>query len=260
MILEQETFEKYGYKTIDLNLHSNKLIMVKCDYCNEIIPRHFKCINANHKNCKKDTCCKKECTRLKRQEVATEILKSKIKIGDMFGKWKILNVSTKLTECQCVCGKIKKVDVFSLLNGTSKSCGCFSLELRRPSMKHGDSNTRLYGTWTRMRDRCNNIYNDSYKYYGGKGIRVCEEWSEFINFKNWALSNGYQEGLTIERIDVDKNYCPENCEWITHSENSKRAHKPKILLKNEIKELKETVKKLNKEIETLKIQLNLKII
>jgi len=81
-------------------------------------------------------------------------------------------------------------------------------------------NYRIYCAWVNMRTRCNNSKSKKYHRYGGRGIAVCEEWSSSKNFIEWALSSGYADGLQIDRIDNDGNYCPENCRWVTPFENS----------------------------------------
>ena len=87
-------------------------------------------------------------------------------------------------------------------------------------MKHGMTGTRIYQTWHNMKSRCHKEYDSKYKYYGGKGIKVCDEWrNDFNAFYEWAMANGYTDELTIDRIDSDKDYCPENCRWVTMEEN-----------------------------------------
>ena len=92
--------------------------------------------------------------------------------------------------------------------------------------KHGMSNTRLHRIWTGMKTRCLNSNDYHYKWYGARGVRICEEWLDFKPFAEWALSNGYDEELTIDRIDNNGNYEPANCRWISHSEQSK-SHRPR---------------------------------
>ena len=87
--------------------------------------------------------------------------------------------------------------------------------------KHGFYKTKIYRTWQNMKSRCNNPNASKYYLYGGKGIKVCDEWANnFMSFYNWAMANGYKEGLTIDRLDSDKNYCPENCRWATYKEQN----------------------------------------
>ena len=87
------------------------------------------------------------------------------------------------------------------------------------------SHDKLYRTWCNMRNRCNNPKASDYKYYGGKGIKICEEWSTYEVFYQWAKNNGYNNDLTIDRIDSNGDYCPRNCRWISFFENDSRAHK-----------------------------------
>lgn len=85
---------------------------------------------------------------------------------------------------------------------------------------HGECDTNLYRRWKKMKSRCQNPHNQAYERYGGRGIKVCEEWQEYIPFRDWALANGFSEDLTLERIDVNGNYEPSNCKWITPLEQA----------------------------------------
>lgn len=95
------------------------------------------------------------------------------------------------------------------------------------SYKHGETNTKLFRVWSHMKERCERKNHQYYKDYGGRGISVCEEWKEFIPFKKWAEENGYSDGLTIDRIDNNGNYCPTNCRWVSQivQHNNKRSNR-----------------------------------
>lgn len=123
--------------------------------------------------------------------------------------------------CQCDCGKILPVYGRNLKSGNTISCGCYhKAHNKEYGYKHGGSGTRLYNIWSNMKSRCKNPNETAYRWYGGKGIKVCDQWKDFTNFREWALNNGYKENLTIDRIDSNKDYCPENCQWLTMKENN----------------------------------------
>ena len=121
----------------------------------------------------------------------------------------------RFVECKCDCGNVKDIDFYNLKRGAIKSCGCYNRELHSI---HNKCETRLYRIRRNMKKRCYNKNAKEYNLYGGRGITVCEEWkNNFQSFYDWAMGNGYEEHLTIDRINNDGNYEPSNCRWTTQS-------------------------------------------
>lgn len=118
--------------------------------------------------------------------------------------------------------------------------------------KHGHSNTRLHKIWQNMRNRCLNQRTPDFKYYGERGIRICKDWDNFVCFEEWAVNNGYTKELTLDRIDVNGNYCPSNCRWVTRKVQSNNKRNLLLLeYKGEIKTLTQWSESLHIPIATL---------
>ncbi|WP_239733020.1 hypothetical protein [Mammaliicoccus sp. E-M26] len=144
--------------------------------------------------------------------------------------------------CKCHCGKNFSTRGVDLKHNRTKSCGCnITKSIIERSMKHGDCGTRIYTTWKGIKARCFNKNEKAYKYYGARGIGMSEEWkNDYLAFKQWAYDNGYDDALTIDRIDVNGNYEPENCRWVTQKEQNNNTRRTiKITVNGVTKSLKE---------------------
>ena len=163
-----------------------------------------------------------------------EVIYIKDLVNEIFHDLKVISFAGKRNRtrywlCECKCGNRKEIREDHLTSGVTHSCGCKKksqiIQRNKENTKHGKRYTRVYKIWQAMKYRCYNPNSDEYQYYGERGICLCDEWNNnFSKFYNWVINNGYKDNLTIDRIDVNGNYEPDNCRWTTMKiqENNKR--------------------------------------
>ena len=150
--------------------------------------------------------------------------------GNKYGKLTVIEKVNKENKnitywlCECECGNKKTISKPNLTTGHSKSCGCLAIESatgNKYGLKHNESKTRLYFIWQSMKQRCYDKNVNGYKYYGLRGIEICNDWLDYEKFSEWSKGNGYKNNLSIDRIDVNGNYEPENCRFITAKQQNR---------------------------------------
>jgi len=159
--------------------------------------------------------------------------------GNKYGRLTVVCMVSKKSKnmtrwlCECECGIFIKSNKGNLINGHTKSCGCYSREIitgNKYRQTHGQSRTRLYHIWQSMKQRCYDEHVKEFIRYGGRGIGICDTWkSEFIPFYEWAITNGYDDQLTIDRINNNSNYSPHNCRWVSTKDQNRNKTSSRML-------------------------------
>ncbi len=235
------TGQRFGKLTVLRQAKNNKKGRIvwecRCD-CGSICDVSSDCLR--RKNGTKSCGCTsiERISKLNKGKIMREDL-----TGKKFGRLTVVEFSHKnrnrvYWKCQCDCGNEVTIRADGLKTGHTNSCGCYNKEVLRNAKwneTHGKSKSKIHEIWRNMKNRCYNPNTDEYQNYGGRGITVCSEWigeHGAENFIKWALKSGYDENAdfgqcTIDRIDVDGNYCPENCKWSTMKEqgNNKRNNR-----------------------------------
>lgn len=190
--------------------------------------------------------------------------RTEIHIGDKYGRLSIIkeiepkicgNQSHRQMLCKCECGNVVKVELAKLVAGHTKSCGCLMKEVAsKKASTHRLSKTKIYRQWAGMKRRCYKSDSDNYKWYGGRGIKVCDEWrNSFENFYNWSMNNGYSKDLSIDRIDNNGNYEPNNCRWVNREiQSNNRRTNIMITFQGETKSLTQWCRYFNINYSTTK--------
>jgi hypothetical protein len=144
------------------------------------------------------------------------------------GRLRVLREEGSYAICECDCGTVKTILRHNVRAGYTQSCGCLQKNrARQANVTHGASHTQLYSVWQAMKARCYGTTTRHYKWYGAKGIIVCEKWQTYEGFFE-DMGESYKPGLTLDRINSSKNYQPDNCRWLSKSDNARGRHAEKL--------------------------------
>lgn len=215
-------------------VNGRTLLKCQCDCGNIVYATSHELTSGNTKSC---GCYAKDNNMNQRLDLT----------GETFGRLKVLGIDKKVGKriywkCECQCGGRTSTLAYNLRSGITRSCGCYAKEaFEKSKVTHGKSRTRIYHIWSGMISRCEHAYTPkNRRNYIERGITVCEEWKSFENFCSWSMSHGYADDLTIDRIDNDKGYSPDNCRWATyHEQNLNRRNNVRITFNGETKTLTE---------------------
>lgn len=155
--------------------------------------------------------------------------------GKRFGRWEVISYLGKSRwECKCDCGTVRSILSNQLITGHTKSCGCYRREVTiKRNTTHGMNKTVLHSRWLDMKDRCYNQNERSYVNYGARGIYVCDEWkNDFQAFYTWSMENGFDESLSLDRIDNDAPYAPWNCRWVDRATQNRNTRRNRFVTAN----------------------------